>query len=79
MKNRVNTLLMAVIGKIVRMASRETRINFALSLIADEVSAQSGLENWKLFNRMYARFMKSYPMQPSIESLRTYGFFKNTG
>ena len=79
MKNRLNTLLMATIGKIVRMASRETRINFALSLIADEVSAQSGLENWKLFHRMYARFMKSYPMQPSIESLRTYGFFKILG
>jgi len=76
---RVNTLLMEFVGKIVRRTSRETRINFSLALIADEVRSQSGLENWQLFNRIYGRFLKSYPMQPSIESLRTYGFYKLIG
>jgi hypothetical protein len=82
MKNitaKVNTLLIKFIGGIVGTASRETRINFSLALIADEVRSQSGLENWKLFNRIYGRFLKSYPMQPSIESLRTYGFYKLIG
>jgi hypothetical protein len=76
---RLKTWLIKFIKEIMRKASRETRINFALSLITDDVHIHSGLENWKLFNRIYARFLKSYPMQPSIEGLRTYGFYKLIG
>ena len=75
----INSLIIKLVGDVVRMASRETRVNFALSLIADDVRRQSGLENWKLFHRIYMRFLKSYPMQPSIETLRTYGFYKMIG
>jgi len=72
-------LALNLMSKILGKASIETRINFALSLIDFDVKSQSGLENWKLFQRIYKRFMKSYPMQPSIESLRTYGFYKLIG
>jgi len=53
----VKTLLLKFVGKIVRSASRETRVNFSLAILADEVRSQSGLENWKLFNRIYGRFL----------------------
>lgn len=76
---KINSFIIKLIGVILKRASRETRVNFALSLISDDVQSHSGLENWKLFHRIYNRFMKSYPMQPSIESLRTYGFYKLIG
>jgi len=78
-RTTINSLAIQFIGDIMRMASHETRINFALSLIAEHVRRQPELENWKLFNRIYMRFLKSYPMQPSIETLRTYGFYRMLG
>jgi len=75
----MKNFVIKILDAILKRASRATRINFALSLIADDVQSHSGIENWKLFHRIYQRFMKSYPMQPSIESLRTYGFYKLIG
>lgn len=78
-QKHMKNFFVQILDAIIKKASSETRVNFALSLIAGDVQSLSGLENWKLFHRIYNRFMKSYPMQPSIESLRTYGFYKLIG
>jgi len=61
---------------ILRRARPETRINFALSILQEEMQTQEATENWQLLNRIFQRFGKSYPLQPSREAVRTYGFFK---